>query len=43
MLLFDFLVFSLTLYKALTLQRDGRMTLLSVLMRDGMLFVSILL
>ncbi|KAJ4478013.1 hypothetical protein C8R41DRAFT_292746 [Lentinula lateritia] len=42
MLLFDFLVFSLTLYKALTLQRDGRMTLLSVLMRDGTIYFGVM-
>ncbi|KAJ3996672.1 hypothetical protein F5050DRAFT_1807559 [Lentinula boryana] len=42
MLLFDFLVFSLTLYKALTLQRDGRVTLLSVLMRDGTVYFGVM-
>ncbi|KAH7878197.1 uncharacterized protein C8R40DRAFT_1167601 [Lentinula edodes] len=42
MLLFDFLVFSLTLYKALTLQRDSRMTLLSVLMRDGTIYFGVM-
>ncbi|KAJ4466831.1 hypothetical protein C8J55DRAFT_526464 [Lentinula edodes] len=42
MLLFDFLVFSLTFYKALTLQRDGRMTLLSVLMRDGTIYFGVM-
>ncbi|KAE9403556.1 hypothetical protein BT96DRAFT_878637, partial [Gymnopus androsaceus JB14] len=35
MLFYDALVFSLTLYKTLNLQRNGRVTLLSVLMRDG--------
>ncbi|KAJ3797645.1 hypothetical protein GGU11DRAFT_756559 [Lentinula aff. detonsa] len=42
MLLFDFLVFSLTFYKALTLQRDGRVTLLSVLMRDGTVYFGVM-
>ncbi|KAJ4468700.1 hypothetical protein J3R30DRAFT_1593633 [Lentinula aciculospora] len=42
MLLFDFLVFSMTLYKALTLQRDGRMTLLSVLIRDGTIYFGVM-
>lgn len=39
MLVFDILVFSMTLYKSLTLPRLKGVSLLSVLFRDGVFFV----
>ena len=40
MLVFDSLVFSMTLYKSIVLPRPNRMNILDILLRDGELYPS---